>query len=213
MAFRGGPGERIRLGLRADQGACGPCRRVALRKPQTRNRAALGGSTGRAHSSAFGRCGKTPIPLGHPVHQETGGRLRNEAARREACVAVALALDRFRVEVGGNRKLIHDPAKSLVRAAGIEPARAYARRIFLPLRLSPPRQARSWSGLSLHRAPAMPAVRCCPSSLYTFPARGLARDRHFTGFPEFEQFCTLGFPRGTQHWLKSVASTNSATPA
>jgi len=44
-------------------------------------------------------------------------------------------------------------------------------------------------------------VRCCPSSLYTFPALrgpGLARDRHFTGFPEFEQFCTAGFPTGTQ---------------
>ena len=38
-----------------------------------------------------------------------------------------------------------------------------------------------WSGLSLHRAPAEPEVRCCPSSLYTFPSRaralwGLARD-------------------------------------
>jgi hypothetical protein len=33
-----------------------------------------------------------------------------------------------------------------------------------------------------------------------------------TGFPEFEQFCTFGFPEGTQ-LLKSLASTNSATPA
>ncbi len=30
--------------------------------------------------------------------------------------------------------------------------------------------------------------RCCPSSLYTFPSPGLARDYHFTGFPEFEHF-------------------------
>ena len=43
--------------------------------------------------------------------------------------------------------------------------------------------------------------------------KGLARDRHLTGFPEFEQFCTGGFPLGTQAWFKSVASTNSATPA
>ena len=56
-------------------------------------------------------------------------------------------------------------------------------------------------------------LRCCPSSLYTFPVRGLARDSHLTGFPEFEQFCTPDFPGGTQSWLKSVASTNSATPA
>ena len=46
-----------------------------------------------------------------------------------------------------------------------------------------------------------PGVRCCPSSLYTFPAcfgPGLARDRHVTGFPEFEQFCIAGFPASTQ---------------
>jgi hypothetical protein len=33
-----------------------------------------------------------------------------------------------------------------------------------------------------------------------------------TGFPEFGQFCSFGFPEGTQ-LLKSLASTNSATPA
>ena len=30
--------------------------------------------------------------------------------------------------------------------------------------------------------------RCYPSSLYTFPMWGLARDCHVKGFPEFEQF-------------------------
>jgi hypothetical protein len=55
--------------------------------------------------------------------------------------------------------------------------------------------------------------RCCPSSLYTFPLPGLARDCHAKGFPEFEQFCTCGFPQSTLGRLKSVASTNSATPA
>ncbi len=42
-------------------------------------------------------------------------------------------------------------------------------------------------------------VRCCPSSLYTFPAAcarpGLARDRHLKGFPDFEQFYIGRFPR------------------
>ena len=42
---------------------------------------------------------------------------------------------------------------------------------------------------------------------------GLARDRHVTGFPDFEQFCTAGFPAGTQVSLKSDASADSATPA
>jgi hypothetical protein len=41
----------------------------------------------------------------------------------------------------------------------------------------------------------------------------LARDRHLRGFPDFEQFCVPGFPEGTQIVLKSVASTNFATPA
>ena len=39
------------------------------------------------------------------------------------------------------------------------------------------------SGLSLHHLPEVPGLRCCPSSLYTFPGgvfrRGLARDCHF----------------------------------
>src|SRR5216684_857333 len=59
-----------------------------------------------------------------------------------------------------------------------------------------------WSGLSLHRLPENPGLRCCPSSLYTFPAGtfrpGLARDCHVTGFPEFGQFCIAGFQASTQ---------------
>ncbi len=37
-----------------------------------------------------------------------------------------------------------------------------------------------------------------PSPNLPLKAGGLARDRHFTGFPEFEQFCILSFPRSTQ---------------
>ena len=58
-----------------------------------------------------------------------------------------------------------------------------------------------------------PGFRCCPSSLYTFPFPGLARDCHLTGSPEFGQFCIFGFPESTQVWSKSVASTSFATPA
>jgi hypothetical protein len=39
-----------------------------------------------------------------------------------------------------------------------------------------------------------------PSSLYTFPLRGLARDWPGSApvaFPEFGRFCTAGFPAGT----------------
>jgi hypothetical protein len=62
-------------------------------------------------------------------------------------------------------------------------------------------------------SPWLKRFRCCPSSLYTFPSPGLARDCHVKGFPEFEQFCICGFPQSTHGRLKSVASTNSATPA
>jgi hypothetical protein len=56
--------------------------------------------------------------------------------------------------------------------------------------------------------------RRCPSSLYTFPFLGLARDCHLKGFPEFEQFYIFGFPKSTQFTKKkSVAFTNFATPA
>jgi hypothetical protein len=50
-------------------------------------------------------------------------------------------------------------------------------------------------------SPGAPGLRCCPSSLYTFPAGisvrawlGIA----ISGFPEFEQFCIAGFPASTQ---------------
>ena len=64
-----------------------------------------------------------------------------------------------------------------------------------------------WSGLSLHHALIASGVRCCPSSLYTFPntlCPGLARDCHLTGFPEFEQFCTACFHAGTQSGLSPL---------
>src|SRR6185503_10190171 len=107
----------------------------------------------------------------------------------------------FRLQSDGNGKL--------VRAEGLEssralrpngfsyPSTAFAAPAVLPQGLG--------SGLSLHRFPdTFPVFRCCPSSLYTFPTEsyllrlGLARDRHVTGFPDFEQFCTAGFPTGTQ---------------
>ena len=50
-------------------------------------------------------------------------------------------------------------------------------------------------------SPGALGVRCCPSSLYTFPAEisvqawlGIA----ISGFPEFGQFCIAGFPASTQ---------------
>ncbi len=69
------------------------------------------------------------------------------------------------------------PREKLVRAEGVEPTQPCGQRIFLPLRLSPPGcgcfaafATGLRSGLSLHRPPESPRLRCCPSSLYTFPA-------------------------------------------
>ena len=93
----------------------------------------------------------------------------------------------------------------MVRAEGLEPSRTLRSNGFsCPLRLSPPlHSCRKVWGLDYpFTVPDLtPALRCCPSSLYTFPAvfgPGLARDRHVTGFPEFEQFCIAGFPASTQ---------------
>jgi hypothetical protein len=87
-----------------------------------------------------------------------------------------------------------------------------ALRIFIPTAAFAARARRRpapacglWSGLSLHLLPllssAAPGLRCCPSSLYTFPAEisvqawlGIA----IAGFPEFGQFCIVGFPASTQ---------------
>ena len=56
---------------------------------------------------------------------------------------------------------------------------------------------RSWSGLSLRRSPkALDAARLV--STPSRPKSGLARDRHLTGFPDFERFYVQGFPRRTQ---------------
>jgi len=109
----------------------------------------------------------------------------------------------------------------MVRAAGLEPAqRLRAEGFSYQLRLSTPRLGalalRLVCGLDYTFTLTPARLRCCPSSLYTFapvprPAC-LARDCHVTGFPEFEQFCTSGFPGGTQK-PKSLASTNSAMPA
>ena len=56
---------------------------------------------------------------------------------------------------------------------------------------------RSWSGLSLRHSPkALDAARLV--STPSRPKAGLARDRHLTGFPDFERFYVRDFPRRTQ---------------
>ena len=103
--------------------------------------------------------------------------------------------------------------KKLVRAEGLEPSRAEAQRIFLPSTAFVARtqrfEARASglrSGLSLHRSPEKPRLRCCPSSLYTFLVgmldaqehgaclSGLARDCHFR-FPRIWAVLHRRFPR------------------
>jgi hypothetical protein len=118
----------------------------------------------------------------------------------------------------------------VVRAEGLEPSRAIKLNGFsYRLRLSPPGRgilgahpSDLRSGLSLHSLPEHPGLRCCPSSLYTFPAGrslqawlGIATPAFAgasLGFPEFEQFCIAGFPDEHSSFLKSVASAGFATP-
>lgn len=88
----------------------------------------------------------------------------------------------------------------MVRTAGIEPAREFSQRIFVPLRLSPP-LSRLWSGLSLHRGVAAVGAARLVSTPSCFQAwLGITSK----GFPEFEQFCFARFHTSTQFGLSPL---------
>jgi hypothetical protein len=64
-----------------------------------------------------------------------------------------------------------------------------------------------WSGLSLHHASAnrrVGAARLVSTPSPVLSRRSLARDRHFTGFPEFEQFYIAHFHASTQFCLSPL---------
>jgi hypothetical protein len=92
----------------------------------------------------------------------------------------------------------------MVRAEGIEPSRPCGLRIFIPLRLSPPRQVRvrgldytftiPTRGLGAARLVSTPSRKCFRAWL------GIA----ISGFPDFEQFYAVGFPMGTQLCLSPL---------
>jgi hypothetical protein len=114
--------------------------------------------------------------------------------------------------------------RGLVRAEGLEPSRglrpngfSYQRRLSSPCRNRVRGTLRQVRGLdytfTMAVRPAGAARLVSTPSPPGLLRRGLARDRHFTGFPEFEQFCIAGFPASTQVALKSDASADSATPA
>ena len=52
-----------------------------------------------------------------------------------------------------------------------------------------------------------------PDMRYTFPTKGLARDRHVTGFPELSSSASPVSRRALKFALKYDASADSATPA
>ena len=99
-------------------------------------------------------------------------------------------------------------SKEMVRAVGIEPTRAKAQRIFIPATAF----AATRSGvcgldypftmLRLGRRVGAARLVSTPSAVLSHC--GLARDRHLTGFPEFEQFCIAGFPASTQSGLSPL---------
>ena len=85
----------------------------------------------------------------------------------------------------------------MVRAAGVEPAWAKPDGFSYHFDFRRRAEARSWSGLSLRHSPqALDAARLV--STPSRPETGLARDRHLTGFPDFERFYVRGFPQRTQ---------------
>lgn len=125
-------------------------------------------------ASAVRLCLASMIPVPGPFRE---GRV----ARAGFGFAAHRSLDRIGGAGGGTRTPTGD-----------------ARRIFLPataFAAAPKGAFGVWTIPSPCSAGA--EGRCCPSSLYTFPLPGLARDCHVTGFPEFEQFYIAGFPART----------------
>ena len=80
--------------------------------------------------------------------------------------------------------------EKVVRAAGLEPALTYVNKIFMPTTVFTATRLCLWPGLSLdHISLDLGPVR----QVSTPSLSGLARDCHFTGFPEFEQFYSYRF--------------------
>ena len=100
-----------------------------------------------------------------------------------------------------------EPSLSLRKNGFSYPSTAFAAPAFLPQGLG--------SGLSLHR-PGIPGLRCCPSSLYTFPAvsgRAWLGIAMLQGSPILSSSAPPVSRRALKFSLKSDASADSATPA
>src|SRR5258708_6485590 len=97
----------------------------------------------------------------------------------------------------------------MVRAAGLEPARAFQPNGF-SYHFGFRRRRLAFVVWTIP-SPWRRRVRCCPSSLYTFPKIRAWLGIASKGFPEFEQFYASNFLLGTQ-WLKSGASTIPPRP-
>src|SRR5438045_713803 len=92
----------------------------------------------------------------------------------------------------------------VVRAAGLEPARAKPDGFSYQLRLSPPSGEPDVCGLDYPFTVPRYRRGVGAARLVSTPSRhrawlGIPRVR---GFPEFEQFCIAGFPVSTQFWPK-----------
>ena len=105
----------------------------------------------------------------------------------------------------------------MVRAEGLEPSRALRTNGFsYHLRLSPPPFGVCGLDYPFTVPGLVPGVRCCPSSLYTFPASfsrvwlGIATSQ---GSPTLSSSAPPVSRRALKFSLKSDASADSATPA
>src|SRR5262245_27243228 len=105
-----------------------------------------------------------------------------------------------------------------MRAEGLEPPRAIKLRGFsYRLRLSPPRRAGRVCGLDYpFTVPGGAGFRCCPSSLYTFPARvraGLGSGSPCDRVPRIWAVLHRRFPDEHSSFPQVRCVCHSATPA
>src|SRR5665213_2980588 len=89
----------------------------------------------------------------------------------------------------------------MVRAAGIEPARGFPQRIFLPPTAFTAAPSGVW-GLDYTFTLALSRLRRRPSSLYTFPEEGLGSGLPFHRFPRIWAVLHSGFPRKHSNFLQ-----------
>ena len=129
-------------------------------------------------------CAGSPIPEVNPATAEALGHLPSSSPGSSS--------NKENAQCGAKRAASLDGV-NLVRAVGLEPTQAFGPTDFRTTSAFAAALGRSIRSLDYPFTLASPLSRCCPSSLYTFPAWGAWLGIASEGFPEFGQFYSGNF--------------------